>query len=234
MAVQRNARSVRPEAPEAANLARDAVTQTIREHLRTGEPLPEGLVDQLVNAEAAQRAHETIIGIIADEVRHASLTAEFIVTNPDPAAFEVLDLELAALVDEARALIADLDGATSADAAVTAGADAVAAWGKLQGLADRYDGIRSVQKDLIPASQLQFWDRLTTTGSYRDAATVHPRFTGTGPALSAEYGWWPEDIDRTAGLVRIVTTTEPHVPSLEAMNTEYDAAAAKARRRDRD
>lgn len=240
--ILKNAELVRPATANATLVrdARNAVHARIREHIVAGTPLPADVADQLIAAEDEQRRLDTIAGAYDDVRRIAADNIEFLKSVPDDAAFAVLASELQTVVAQVHTLLPDLGDARTADEAVARGGTAVTAWAKLQILAGTYDEIRTIQKELIPTGTLNFWPMLLSVGLYRDALTVSEHFlrrqqktvllsadaSYTAPLnrdpLESEQSWWPADVDRPAALIRIVTNSDPWVPTMSVMEQAWN------------
>lgn len=240
-----------PIAIPDAKEARAAIVGRVRAAILANEPIPDTIADELAAIDRAREAHEAVNNMINQVAQDARQTIGYALPIDSDPAYHLLDRELQDLMSGVQALLPALDSATTANEAVSAGSAAVDAWGTLQGLADRYDEIRAVQQEIVPRDESgRFWDRLLTVGLYRDALAVHPYFPEIGqkapfhsgrvavswgkphgrPQLSGEQSWWPEDLDRPAALLRIVTHATPWVPTPSTLEGVWSRAVAASAR----
>lgn len=122
---------------------RNTLTNQAYAAVMAGEPVPADLGERLHAADRAVEwwtARKAVILNIANNLKSEREVYEQ--TNGDML-IEVLQPELARILDEAEAVIPRLRGATSADAAIQAGGDAVAAWMELGSIAEDYASLRS-------------------------------------------------------------------------------------------
>lgn len=233
-----NARSLSRPLPFDVKNARAAVFTSVHAAIVAGDPIPDSVSEDLAAIDQAQQADGAVARLFDEVVAAAQQTLEFSVPIYDDAAYGILDAELQALVKRVKALIPDLGDATTATAAVANGGTAVDAWREINALTDTYDEIRTVQVEILPR-ELNFWDRVLTAGLYRDALAVHPFFATkrlkndrdpesnrilSAAPVSGDSTWWPADVDRPTGLLRIVTTTTPWVPNPSVMNEVFTLA----------
>lgn len=225
--------------------ARGAVFGKVHAAIRDGEPIPSEVTEELAGINRAQENERAVALLVNEVVRAAEHTLDMSLPVYDDPAYQILDDELQQLVKRVKALLPDLGGATTSSDAIANGTDAVDAWRNLAALVDGYHEIRTVQFEILPR-ELNFWDRLLTTGHYRDALAVHPFFaeklarnardaySNTAPVallpLSGEQSWWPSDVDRPTALLRIVSTATPWVPTPGVMDELFARAGAAVAR----
>ena len=236
--VIKNSLSVSKPLPFDVKNARASVFTQVHDALVAGDPIPDTVADELAAIDNAQQARAAVNRLFDEVVNAAHQTLEFAVPVDDPAAYRILDTELQTLVKRVHTLVPDLAGATTATEAVANGNAATDAWREINALTETYDEIRTVQVEIIPR-EMNFWDRVLTAGLYRDALAVHPFFATrrlkndrdpesnsilSAAPVSGESTWWPADVDRPTGLLRIVTTTTPWVPNPSVMNEIFTLA----------
>lgn len=230
--------------PPNTKEARASIFGRVHAAILAGDQIPDSVAEELAAIEQAQRDHDTLLGMAREVVAAAKQTVDVALPIYDDAAYGLLDAELQTLVADVKKLLPKLQGATTADEALALGDDSVHAWRDLQKHTNAYDEIRTVQIEILPR-ELNFWDRTLTVGLYRDALAVHPFFAqrqaqsspGVGwnathahTPLSGESTWWPDDVDRPAGLLRIVSSTTPWVPTPSVMEGVYTRATAATAR----
>ncbi|MFJ4173462.1 hypothetical protein [Microbacterium sp. NPDC089696] len=225
--------------------ARGAVFGKVHAAIRDGEPIPEEVTEELAAIDRAQENDRAVALLVDEVVRAAETTRDMSLPADQDEPYMILDDELQKLVKRVQSVVPALDGAVTSGEAIANGTAAVDAWRNLAALVGDYDEIRTVQFEIMPRD-LNFWDRLTTTGLYKDALAVHPFFaeklarndrhpdSSTAPAsllpLSGEQSWWPGDVDRPTALLRIVTTATPWVPTPTVMAELYTRASAAVAR----
>lgn len=147
-----------------------------------------------------------------------------------------LDGQLADLLDEARALAPQLDGATTAQQAIAAGSKGVKAWQKITELAPRYSAIRHAQVLLMdkfaPDMARRARPSFSSTATGSDAVLanldeVWPGWRDKQPErldffARSTVGPWPEGDDVELFVWLVTSAAQPWVPTRRQLQALWD------------
>jgi hypothetical protein len=128
---------------------RDALVSETRAAILAGEPVPADLGEQLYAADHAVEwwtARKVVVKNIADSLKDER---EYFEKTHGDELIEVLKPELVRILDEAAEIIPRLQGATTADAVIDSGGDAVAAWSDLGVVANDYADLRRAHWEIL-------------------------------------------------------------------------------------
>jgi hypothetical protein len=216
--------------------------------LLAGDEIPDDIGAHILLAEKIDAELNARAKAIDSVVRRHAGTDELFNERAIGDALDYLRDQLAQVIESAKQRAATVGNATSAADAIGAGSAAINAWRELTTLADEYNEIRSVQRDLQRAQHnalVTFTDaRFDATAMFADALDVHPHWVerrrSSGLVSSANepqtiaYREWlgsarqspafEKDLEPAYRLMLIATTTTPWVPSPSAYEEAYRLA----------
>jgi hypothetical protein len=134
----------RGPAPAPGQVSR-ALAEQVADMIRRGEPLPDDLGAQAINAQRAAELHQAEGDILRGVVTRLETDLDTIRRAQAPDALDYLRGRLADILDQARALLPHLGDVRDKAAAFDASPEAQTAWRKLTDLTEQYTAVREAQ-----------------------------------------------------------------------------------------
>lgn len=237
---------VRPSLQRPGAVA--AVEAEIERLLLAGDEIPNDIGVPILEAEKVDAALNVRAAAIDSVVRHQVSTDELFSERAIGAALNYLRVELARVIDTAKSHASSLGNATTSAGVIEAGPATINAWRELGSLAEEYNEIRSVQRDLQRAqksSLITFTDaRFEATALFANALDIHPHWvdrrieaglvsSANEPRTIAYREWlgsarrspaFDKGLEPAYRLALIATTTTPWIPSPSAFEEAYGLA----------
>lgn len=203
----------------------DAILADLKSDLLAGEPVPDDIVDRLIDTERQQLERDRALA----HLRHfsGSLTdarTKWLLSHADATpAFDVLREELALICAETVAVDQRLGPVTALDGAL-ADPDSAAAWSRLAILVQRYDGVRAAQTKLTGGALGNSGPAVRTLVCRHGLVDLNGAESESWPDPHPATGsWWPTG-DQPGYLRWLATNDVGILPDPQDVQDAADAA----------